>query len=146
MMSERTAGSTDRTRRALLIGLAILVFAAGVLIGQRGRAATIVPGSDADPLVTQSYVDQFHGLVVLEMSPGQKLECNGGTQVIVRSGTARAVASAQGGVCDVTGGKDLAQGERVALNHLLIVPRTDGRGIIAETNLFVMVRGPHALK
>lgn len=146
MAGEPKAGPATGIRRSLAIGLAILVFAAGVLLGQGGRAATIAPGSDADPLVTQSYVDQFHTLVVLQLNPGQKLECSGGTQVIVRSGIARAVASAQGGVCDVTAGKDLAQGERVALNHLLIVPRTDGRGIAAETALFVMVRGPHVLK
>jgi hypothetical protein len=132
--------------RAFAAVLAICVFAAGFLIGQRGRAATIAPGSDADPLVTRSYVDQFSSLLVLQLGPGQKLEGNGGTEIIVRSGTARAVASSQGGVCDLTGGKDLAQGERVPLNHLLILPRTDGRGIVADTALFIMVRGPYVIK
>jgi len=145
-MANGRAVRSRRIGRTLVVGLAICVFAAGFLVGQRGSAATIVPGSDADPLVTQSYVDQFFSLVVLQLSPGQKLEGNGGTEIIVRSGTARAVASPQGGVCDVTAGKDLAQGERVALNHLLVIPRTDGRGILAETALYVMVRGPHTLK
>jgi len=141
-------GRTPRSGkvRALAAVLAVCVFAAGFLIGQRGRAATIAPGSDADPLVTQSYVDQLCSLVVVQLGPGQRLEGSAGTEIIVRSGTARAVASASGGVCDVTGGKDLAQGERVPLNHLLIVPRTDGRGISADTALFVMVRGPYVIK
>ncbi|MNW21877.1 hypothetical protein D3C71_2230320 [compost metagenome] len=48
------------------------------------------------------------------------------------------------GIPDVTGGKDLAAGTEVALNHLLIFP-TEGRGIKPspknDTSIYVMVRG-----
>jgi hypothetical protein len=133
-------------RGVALLVLAACVFSAGFLAGHRTRAASVGPGSDADPLVSQSYVDQFVGLVVVELTTGQRLEGQGGTEIVLRSGRARAVASAQGGVCDLTAGKDLADGERVSSNHLLVVPRSDGRGIVADSLVFVMVRGPYVKK
>jgi hypothetical protein len=128
------------------LALAGLVFIGGFFIGQQGRASSVAPGSDADPLISKSYMDQFLNLVVIELAKGQMLEGGAGTEIILRSGTARAVASPLGGVCDVTAGRDLPQGELVKLNHLLLIPRSDGRGIRAETAAFVMVRGPHTIK
>lgn len=132
--------------RILLIAIAVAVFAAGFLTGTQGQASTPTPGSYEDPLVSQSYMEQFVSLMVVELAAGQTLEGSGGTQIILRSGQARAVGSANGGVCNVTSGKDLANGERITANHLLIIPRTDGRGIIAESKVWVMVRGPYTIK
>ncbi len=132
--------------RILLIAIALTVFAAGFFTGSKGQASTPAPGSYEDPLVSQSYLEQYVALMVVELAAGQAMEGFGGTEIIVRSGQARAVGSSNGGVCDVTAGKDLANGERVSLNHLLIVPRTDGRGIRAEGKVWVMVRGPYTIK
>jgi hypothetical protein len=134
------------SRRGILLVLALAVFLTGFLTGRTSTANTPAPGSDADPLVSRSYVDQLLALVVVELSPGQRIEAAGGTEIILRSGQARAISSAAGGVCDLTGGKDMAQNERITANHLLLVPRTDGRGLVAETKVFVMVRGPYIIK
>jgi len=136
---------TSRSR-LLLVSLIAVIFAVGFLAGNTGRAQTVAPGSDADPLVSQSYVDQFVGLVVIELHAGQMLEGMGGTEIIVRSGQVTATSSPLGGLSNVTAGKDMVQGERVPLNHLLIVPRSDGRGIVAQTRAFVMVRGLHIVR
>lgn len=129
-----------------MVLLAVAVFAAGFLTGGRGQAATIAPGSHEDPLISLSYLEQHIQLVVVELAAGQRLEGGAGTQIIVRSGTARAIGSASGGMCDVTSGKDLANNERIAANHLLLVPRDDGRGIVAESKVWVMVRGVYTIK
>ncbi len=129
-----------------MFALAGIVFLGGFIVGHQGRASSVAPGSDADPLVARSYVDQYLSLVVVEVAKGQTLVGGAGTEIILRSGTARAVASQLGGVCDLTGGRDLPQGELVKTNHLLLVPRADGRGIRADTALFVMVRGPYTIK
>ncbi|MDP2872282.1 MAG: hypothetical protein Q8P31_07085 [Bacillota bacterium] len=146
MSGARAQLHADWRRRALLLSLAGFVFLGGFFIGHQGRASSVAPGSDADPLVARSYVDQFLVLAVVELAKGQTLEGGAGTEIILRSGTARAIASPLGGVCDLTGGRDLPQGEIVKANHLLLVPRADGRGIRAETAVFVMVRGPHTIK
>ncbi|MFO7152096.1 MAG: hypothetical protein DIU66_002505 [Bacillota bacterium] len=121
-----------------------------------GRADVGEPGSSSDPLVTKSYVDMMFGkiqqyldsergssaeLKVVSLSPGQQLVGDMGTEIILRSGKAVVLDGAGGGLSDVTDGKDLKKDEVVPANHLLIVPRDDGRGIVAQTNVVVMVRG-----
>jgi hypothetical protein len=46
-----------------------------------------------------------------------------------------------GGLSDVTGGTDVKHQEAVRSNHLLIVPRSDGRGLLAQTDIVLLVWG-----
>ena len=70
-----------------------------------------------------------------------------GTELILRSGEATAVGNIDGdGVSDVTLGVDLKMGEKINRNHLLIVPRKDGRGIVAKTDSWIMVKGKYEIK
>jgi len=41
---------------------------------------------------------------------------------------------------------DLMTGSQVVTNHLLLVPRNDGRGITAVTDIWVMVRGTYTVQ
>ena len=66
--------------------MAVGVLLAGFLVGQVSRAASVPPGSDLDPLISQSYLDQYVQLQVIELAAGQRLEGAGGTQLIVRAG------------------------------------------------------------
>lgn len=120
-------------------------------------AAVADPGSESDPVVTKSYVDsqiaQVKGsgtasgaYTVVEVKAGQRLLGQGGTEIILRSGEATAIDNGANGVSDMTDGKDLMTGQGIGLNHLLLVPRDDGRGLQALTDLFVMVRGPYTLQ
>ncbi len=117
------------------------VFLFGLAVGQRGLAGDVLPGSPGDPLITRSYLEQYVVLQVVELQAGQRLIAEEGTEIILRSGRATAIEGPRGGLADVTGAGDLRQGQNVPLNHLLIVPRSDGRGIRAQTSAFVMVRG-----
>ncbi|OEF97650.1 hypothetical protein [Desulfuribacillus alkaliarsenatis] len=83
-------------------------------------------------------------LIVVELFPGDVLKAKAGTELIVRTGRTHIVAG-ENGIPDVTAGKDLAANTLVPLNHQLIVPRDDGRGIKSDPSsaspVFVMVRG-----
>lgn len=68
-----------------------------------------------------------------------------GSEMIIRSGEGSIIASAAGGVQDVTDGVDLAGGVKAPNNNLLIVPREDGRGIMASKTMVVMVRGGYTI-
>ena len=132
-----------------------------------------VPGSSADPVVTKSYVDSmFNSLkaqlesgdysvsgeapapqaapessfIVVQLAAGESLIGEGGTEIILRSGAASAIGANGVGVSDVTVGKDLADGVDIEKNHLLIVPRTDGRGIKCSKDAYVMVKGAYSVK
>ncbi|TXK80964.1 hypothetical protein [Paenibacillus sp. N3.4] len=86
------------------------------------------------------------GIKVVQLQNGQTLYAGAGAEFIVRSGKVAAVSSDDNGIPDVTGGKDLAAGTEIALNHLLIFP-TEGRGIKPTAkntaDIYVMVRGSY---
>ena len=85
---------------------------------------------------------------VVQLQNGQTLYAGAGAEFIVRTGKVLAVSNDANGIPDVTGGKDLAAGTEVALNHLLIFP-VEGRGIKPssknDTTIYVMVRGGYLL-
>lgn len=133
--------------------IVIVIFGLTVVAG----AVSTTPGSEGDPVVTKSYVDtqiaQIKGssgtsdtYKAVQLKAGQKLIGNEGTEIILRSGEATAVDNGANGVSDITGAKDLMTGYWVAQNHLLLVPRSDGRGITATTDIWVMVRGSYTIK
>ncbi|MBQ2891019.1 MAG: hypothetical protein IJE44_05185 [Clostridia bacterium] len=124
------------------------------------------PGSADDPLITQSYITsvvmpeledyvkaevkkQVSGGVsvtaerfeVISLSAGEKIICENGTELILRMGSATIIATEKGGLADTTAGVDLPNGTQMPSNHLLIVPVADGRGIMAQNDVLVMVKG-----
>lgn len=139
-------------------------------------AAPNQPGTVNDPIVTKSYVDEQVRLMkeklraeviaelqksgiggdvdlkfeAFQLKPGQKLLGHNGTEIIVRSGSAKVVAGDNGdGIPNLTSGEDLAGGAKVPLQHHLLIPRTDNRGIVVEANskdCWVMVRGGYDIK
>ena len=123
-------------------------------------AAAAGPGTDSDPLISKSYIDAVvfpyidnsvsaatnSVLEIVYVDAGHILRCKAGTELILRSGSAEAIASPQGGLSDVTAGADLAQGTPLTANHLLIVPRNDNRGAYAVTDCIFMVRGGYSIE
>ncbi len=67
------------------------------------------------------------------------------SELIIRSGEGNIIASSAGGVQDLTDGVDLAGGVKAPNNNLLLVPREDGRGIMANKTMVVMVRGGYTI-
>lgn len=149
------------TKRKVPFALVLsLTLALGAVLGWVGNslaAGEPLPGSDQDPLVSRSYVDSrlqaltgevAAGLkmTVVELPAGKKLIGAAGAEIIVRAGSASVIDSERGGLSDVTGGKDLRNGESAPKNHLLLVPRDDGRGIQAVTAVTAMVRGAYTIQ
>ncbi len=117
------------------------IFLFGMAAGGIGQAGDVLPGSAGDPLISRSYLEQYVGIEVVEMRADQRLTAEAGAEIILRSGRATAIDGPRGGLADVTQGRDLRSGDEISQNHLLIVPRSDGRGVRAETDVFLMVRG-----
>lgn len=164
------------------------------------------PGSDSDPLVTKSYVDQQIALLssqigksggsssgnvdtevieqlqtdigdltsfvigalqeietlkgqiaaleggfeVVRADAGQTILLAGGSEAILRSGSATSVGGTAGGLVDATAGKDLNQGDKVPVQHLLISSRSDGRGLKITSDVskeaYLLIRGAYEIK
>lgn len=103
---------------------------------------------DINDLVNKAGAQTGGGLLVIELYAGDVLKGKEGTELIARTGESLIVAG-ENGIPDVTSGVDLANGVKVPLNHLLITPRDDGRGIMANPAsspvVYVMVRGDYEL-
>ncbi|MDN5331891.1 MAG: hypothetical protein PWP45_1116 [Tepidanaerobacteraceae bacterium] len=140
--------------------LFFLLLIAAIGFALRVNADIGEPGSETDPLVTKSYVDNLFSslkrdlsiendgtskLEVVNLVQGQRLIGDMGTEIILRSGKASVIEGKGGGLADVTEGKDMKAGEMVPTNHLLLVPRADGRGILAQTSVVVVIRGKYAV-
>lgn len=134
------------------------------------NAANNNVGSDTNPLVTKNYVDAqvaqqqkyitelrdeiqalkeesgnsntYKAVVVPE---GKTIYGEAGTEMIVRAGEGTVVTIGALGIQDVTSGEDITNGKLAPRNHLLIVPREDGRGLIATRQLTIMVRGGYMI-
>lgn len=132
--------------------------------------AFAAPGTGDDPLVSLSYITEtlipeLHAYVdakvskinsnstasadsfkVVDVKKGQMIKCGDGCEMILRMGTGTIVASAKGGISDVTTGVDLGQNEAMPANHMLIAPLGDGRGIKMTTDGKVMIKGTYTLE
>jgi hypothetical protein len=154
---------------AALIGTGLL--GAGFWLGS-AVAGTAEPGSAADPLVSKSYVDQLvakfvdrsyvdnataplaskayvDGRVsfqVVNLPKGATLLGESGTELVLRGGKATVVTTPKGGVLDATAGMDMPQGFAVPPNHLLVIPVGDGRGLTAEVDAILIVKGAYTIK
>lgn len=150
---------TKRILAATFIG--VTIFASQVWADVAGA-----PGSADDPVVTKSYVDQkiqqalgnagsgtsaSSKLVVAELKAGKTIYGFEGTEFIVRTGNVVSVAGVNGdGLTDITAGADLQAGAPVSTNHLLLIARSDNRGLRLEPGYkgtaYIMVRGKYEIR
>ncbi len=97
------------------------------------------PGSEQPETAAETFT-------VVEIKEGQRFYGNSGCEFILRQGAGTIIASALGGLNDVTSGEDLKDGQDVPPNHLLIVPRDDSRGFTATKNVLIMVKGGYTIE
>ena len=77
---------------------------------------------------------------VVRAEPGMILIGGASTEIILRAGEATVIAGPNG-LANVTSGVDVMNGQAVQLNHLLIVPQGDGRGMRFHTTAYLMIKG-----
>lgn len=102
------------------------------------------PGIPTPP--TQFPIDPRPGAIfqVVRAEPGSTLFGGASTEIILRAGDAT-IVSGPNGLANVTTGVDLMNGQAVPLNHLLIVPQDDGRGLHFHTVAYLMVKGHYTV-
>jgi len=104
--------------RQILLLATIVAFAAVHIAGAQS------PGTVADPLVSKSFVDHFLKFRSIMLPADSTLNPQPGTMLIVRSGQLRLEASKGKTVIDLTAGREIAGGNDLPHNHLIIVPDT----------------------
>lgn len=144
-----------KNRFAAILALAAVLI---VGIGVAGIfAAESEAGTVSDPVVTKSYVDELFASMsaaepsaavfeVVEVPAGRSLIGGAGTEMILRGGEATAIDNGKDGISDLTAGKDLKTGTAISMNHLLLIPKDDGRGIQCILKSWVMVKGGYSIQ
>ncbi|MDR7856568.1 hypothetical protein [Tissierella sp.] len=152
------------------LGAVIVLFGATVVFSEPGSENDpLVTLSYVEKKIDQLkyYVDQkLNGTStgsrttweVVEVAAGKSLIGKEGTEIILRSGDARSISKVtievkngvetiiDNGLTDVTDGKDLKMDELISMDHLLIIPRDDGRGASTITKCFFLVKGDYDIK
>jgi hypothetical protein len=82
----------------------------------------------------------------VQLFAGQILLGGEGTEVILQSGIALARAPGANGLTNVTAGTEVMNGEQLQNRHLLIIPRADGRGVRASTDIWLLVKGSYTIQ
>ena len=127
------------------------------------------PGSVSDPAVSKSYVDdKFNQLltvlsaindtsqpgvatqnvsyVPVSVKMGQLLIGLEGTEIILRSGKAVGYCTGENGMVNITTGTEVFSGTEIPRNHMLIVPRDDGRGALVVEDAWFLVKGGYSIQ
>ncbi len=149
----------EKTLKTIIAALVVLLVA-GVAV----YAATNY-GSQDDPLITKSYLDEvvkpqleselqtrldraaaeiLHStpgeFASVELKSGQTLRCAAGSQILPVSGSVRAA----GAFADTTAGSGVAAGETLSANHLYMA--TEDGGVSAAGAATVLVSGTYAVE
>lgn len=111
-------------------------------VDQKTAAVAQQGGSN---LANKEYVDQRMAFQVVNLPAGHRIIGGAGTEIVLRGGKAIAITSPQGGLLDVTAGTDIPQGASIPANHLLAIPRDDGRGLFATVDAILMVKGGYTI-
>ena len=86
---------------------------------------------------------------VLELKNGQRVRAKSESlEIILRQGGTASVISPHKdqGIADLTSGAELLNGTALPVNHSLLIPRADGRGIYVTSSVaYVMVRGDYEI-
>ena len=156
-------------RKSITVLVGVIILAVGIGVGAYA-ASTF--GTQSDPLVAKSYLDQVvtpklqaefetkldeqvqimeqqiaaqsSGLsfTAVSLSNGQTLKCSAGCEIVLRAGTAAVTGTS--GISDVTDGATIAVGSYLTPNHLCMVG-ADGDGIKASSSVTLLVCGGYTI-
>lgn len=112
-----------------------------LVLAAAGAAWAAEPGSKDDPIVTRSYLENLYSWQVTSLQQGQTLSLDLGVTFVLRSGKATVVGAGSQGLVDLTLGRELKDGEKIAPNHLILSPASDRRGLRAISRVVLLTRG-----
>lgn len=139
------------------------------LIGLTAVAVIATPGDGNDPIVTLSYINDTvipslkeyvdskiasapqtptgssSSYNLVNVKAGQKIIGSEGTEFVLRMGSGTIVATANGGVADLTDGTDLTDGSPIPANHNLLSPKNDSRGLHMSTDGILLIKGTYTV-
>lgn len=149
----------NKTHKRIIAAVLAVLLVAGV-----SAYAAIKYGSKDDPLITKSYLDsvvqpqmekelqdQLNAaqagmqssvageFTELSLSSGNSVKCSVGSELLLRSGSAKALGS----LVDTTTGSNVSAGGALTANHLYMAVE-DGSGLTAAASAVILVSGSYS--
>lgn len=106
--------------------------------GIHSAAFAAEPGSQEDPVVTKSYIESFYKWQNVNLKAGQTATTDLSVELVALSGETEVIS---GELIDLTAAQVLKPGDIIPLNHLILSPRSDGRGIKATRDSEILIKG-----
>lgn len=85
---------------------------------------------------------------VLHVMQGTVVNASAACDIMLRAGQAVAVVpeTAQGNLSDYTDGREIADGQAIPADHMILIARGDGRGILVTSpEAYIMIRGEYTI-
>ncbi len=110
-------------------------------------AAPVTEPAPAAPAQQETVSAPSAAYEVVQLSSGDALYAEGSCEVILRAGCAVCIApDPTQGLADTTNGYEIYNGQELTKNHTCLIPRADGRGILAASDpVYIMVRGEYSI-
>ena len=93
-----------------------------------------------------SYQNYAEGFIAFEAFENQRIMLGAGAELVLRTGGANAIHGELGALVDLISGKDLEAGGAVPINHLILSPRADNRGVRISEDAWVLVKGSYEIR
>lgn len=104
-------------------------------------AASFAQGTQDDPVVCKSYLENLYAWKEVNLVSGEALSLDTGSQFVVIEGKLTVLGHNSEGFIDLTEGIFLKNDEQIPLAHLIICPSGDGRGIKAASDAVILIKG-----
>lgn len=111
-------------------------------------AETEAPAETTEPTEpTEPTESASSGFEVLELHAGQQLYALDACEIMLRSGSAVCIApDPTQGIADYTTAVEIYNAESLTKNHMCLIPRGDGRGLLVLSEVsYIMVRGEYSI-
>jgi len=103
-------------------------------------AETVPEYNEPAPTISMTYE-------VIELKDGDAIYAISACDIMLRAGSAFCIApDERQGIADYTSGEEIYNGMPLTKNHMCLIPRGDGRGVLAASeSVFIMVRGDYTI-
>ena len=106
-------------------------------------------GADMDALkqaVLNELRTEAAAFAPVHAAAGQVILGGEGTEIVLRSGRAAGFCPGENGMVDATDGAEIYSGYDVPVNHLVLVPRDDGRGVVTQSEeAWFIIKGAYQI-
>ncbi len=120
-----------------------------VLLNEMKNDETEEPEVSEEETAPEENVQQTASFMyeVVELTDGDALYAISACDIMLRAGSAFCIApDEKQGIADYTTGEEIYNSMPLTKNHMCLIPRGDGRGILAASeSVFIMVRGDYTI-